>query len=324
MKKQPKADSHARVLLAPRRGTGKTALLAAILLLCALGSSAQELDSQVHIVPALRMQAKAAPPETQAGGQNANPQGVNAQGVNALDPDSQNLDAQNSDAQNQAQTPAPAAQSQIVIPPGTRVSLVLSQAVSLSHARPGDTINLQTSFPVAVENQMAIPPGTYVKGVIEKVTHKDKNRAVMAMRLRSADIVFGNGYTVTIPAPVNIDPVLAQFTVPDSPHGQPAPVLAGNGGVTPPVAMGATGTTTLPPLPPLPGSGVRTAIIATGIAGAAAIVVTSILLVRNHNGYDIRMEAGTPMEIILSAPLVLDTGRVAEAIHAYGVQAGER
>src|SRR5262249_15467951 len=145
------------------------------------------------------------------------------------------------------------------------------------------------------------------------------------MRLRSVDIIFANGYTVTVPAPVNIEPVLAQFQAPDSPNRQPGPVLASNGGVKPPIAMGAAQSPTLPPLPPLPDSGMKTAIIATGIAGAAAVVVTSVLLMRNHHGYgyDVRMEAGTPMEIILFAPLILDTSRVGEALQGSGARTGE-
>src|SRR5262249_28819454 len=150
-------------------------------------------------------------------------QNLNLQNVNLQDRSSQSLDPQSqSQAQNQSQTPAPAMDTHITIPPGTRISMVLSQAVSIEHARPGDIVNLQTTFPVVAENQMAIPPGTYVRAVIDKITRRDKSRAVMAMRLRAVDIIFANGYTVIISNPVNIDPVLARFTPPDSPHGQPA------------------------------------------------------------------------------------------------------
>ena len=288
-----------------RHVTGKVIFAGTMSLLFAQGSAAQELDSQVHIVPELRLQAQ----QVRAG---------EAQIVIQPNSNSQNADPQ-------TQTLGPAAKPPITIPPGTRVSMVLSQAISLGHARTGDIINLQTSFPVAADDQMAIPPGTYVRGVIDRVTHKDKNRAVMAMRLRFADIIFANGYTVTIPAPISIDPVLARFTAPDSPQGTPAPVLAGIGGVKAPVAMSATGYPDLPPLPPLHDSGIRTAMIVTGIATTAAIVTAGILMSRRH-GYsydsDIRMEAGTPMETILAAPLVLDASQVAEAIHDYGVQVG--
>src|SRR5262249_5027999 len=158
MNQQPKRVSRAKVPVAQNRGAATAAFLAAALL-CAVRARAQELDSQVHIVPALQVQAKAVAPEAQAGGGRSVLPSLTPQGINP-----QNPNPQTPDAQNQSQTTAPS--PQIVIPPGTRVSMVLSQAVSLNHARPGDIVNLQTSFPVAVDNQMAIPPGTYVKGVI--------------------------------------------------------------------------------------------------------------------------------------------------------------
>jgi len=286
-------------------------VMAAALLMCVTGSAAQEeLDSQVHIQPALREQAKATLPQTQ----NNDAQNLNLQNVNLQDSSAQNLDPQ-----NQSQTPA--VDTHITIPPGTRISMVLSQAISIKHARPGDIVNLQTSFPVVAENQMAIPPGTYVRAVIDKITRRDKSRAVMAMRLRAVDIIFANGYTVIISAPVSIDPVLARFTPADSPPGQPASVLAEIGGVSAPIAMTAATSPTLPPLPPLNDSGIKTTMIVTSIAATAAIVVTGVLMFRHHgyhDDYEARMEAGTPMEIILPAPLMLDTSLVAEAIHTYG------
>src|SRR5262249_10801488 len=108
-------------------------VVAAALLMCAAGSVAQEaLDSQVHIVPALREQAKATLPQAQTN----DAQNLNLQNVNLQDRSSQSLDPQSqSQAQNQSQTPAPAMDTHITIPPGTRISMVLSQAVSIEHAR---------------------------------------------------------------------------------------------------------------------------------------------------------------------------------------------
>ena len=85
---------------------------------------------------------------------------------------------------------------------------------------------------------------------------------------------------------------------PGSAGGQPVPAMAAVGSVAPPP---------LPPLPPLPSmNGVRNAMIALGVAAA---VGTTVLIVLAHNR-DPEIEVGTPLEIILPAPVYLDAGRV--------------
>jgi hypothetical protein len=310
--------------------TNKLALVTAALLLCALGSAAQELDSQVHIVPVVRVQAAEKPALPAAGTQDVNSQTPGTQNTDAprnksqdVNPhavDAQRVDSQTVSPQDQTQQPAPTAKPEILVPAGTTISLVLSQAISFKHVHPGDSVNFQTTFPVAADGQLAIPPGTYVRGIVEKITRRDKHRGVLAMRLRSAFIVFSNGYTVVVGGPVNAEPVLAQFKVTDPPNGTPAPVLAA-GGVSPPIVMNATDPT-LPPLPPFPDhSGIRTAFIVTAVVTTVAIVAGTIwLFSRDHE--ELLMAAGTPMEIILSGPVVLETSRVAEAVQIYGGQIG--
>ncbi len=64
--------------------------------------------------------------------------------------------------------------------------------------------------------------------------------------------------------------------------------------------------------------GVRYAMIGVGVAAA---VGTTVLIVLAHNR-DPEMEVGTPLEIILPAPVYLDATRIAAAIQQYDQQAG--
>jgi hypothetical protein len=60
---------------------------------------------------------------------------------------------------------APAASAkEIIVPTGTRVSLVLENAISTKTAKPGDPVYFQTIFPVLVGNWIVMPAGTYVSG----------------------------------------------------------------------------------------------------------------------------------------------------------------
>ena len=49
-----------------------------------------------------------------------------------------------------------------VIPSGTKVPLVLKQAISTKSAREGDPVYAETAFPFVVDNRILIPAGTYI------------------------------------------------------------------------------------------------------------------------------------------------------------------
>jgi hypothetical protein len=197
------------------------------------------------------------------------------------------------------------------LPAGTKLPLGLVRPLSVKSAKPGMSVYLQVTFPVSVGQQMLVPPGTYVQGVIEKIIRRDRSRATLEFTMRSASLIFSNGYTVTITGNVTVSPATADLiSPPASPvsTGEAVPVMAALGG--PPA---------LPPLPPLPqpGNGARDAIIGIGIAGAAAAVFGFIFAVHHS---DIEMETGTPMEIILAAPVSLDVNQAMSAVQQYDQQ----
>src|SRR5438094_8781342 len=57
----------------------------------------------------------------------------------------------------------PATSSKLIIPSGTKVPLVLKQALSTKNARDGDPVYAQTTFPVVMNDRIVIPAGTYVQ-----------------------------------------------------------------------------------------------------------------------------------------------------------------
>lgn len=155
---------------------------------------------------------------------------------------------------------------------------------------------------------MVIPPGAYLQGVVETIIKKDRRSLQFA--ISSANLIFFNGYTVPISGTVTVSTTTAAL-VPPQPGpagGQSVPAMAAVGSVTPPP---------LPPLPPLPSmNGLRNAMIGVTVAAA---VGTTVLIVLAHNR-DPEIEVGTPLEIILPAPVYLDAARVAAAIQQYDQQ----
>src|SRR5262249_32766276 len=124
---------------------------------------------------------------------------------------------------------AAASGAKITVPAGTRFSLAVAQAISSKHTKPGASINLQFVFPVVVGNRMVIPPGTYVQGIVDEITRKDRRYEVLAMKLRSANLISSTGYTVSIPESVDVPPTCGALALPDSPPTTRPPVMAAAG-----------------------------------------------------------------------------------------------
>jgi hypothetical protein len=209
-------------------------------------------------------------------------------------------------SQQQSGQGAQAANGAIMLPPGAKLPLGLLRPLKV---KAGRDVYLQITFPVTVGSEMLVPPGTYIQGVVEKVIKKDRRHSALEFSIYSANMIFLNGYTVPISGTVKVATIsaalqLQQQSQPGSGNGQPVPAMAAVGG--PPA---------LPPLPPLPdiGKGIRTAMIAVGVA--AAVGTTAAVLIAYNR--DPEVEVGTPLEIVLPAPLFLDAGRVAQAVQQY-------
>jgi len=95
-----------------------------------------------------------------------------------------------------------AASQTLTIPEGTKVVLGLTSPVWARSAQPGETVYTETTFPVAVNGAMAIPPGTYIKGTIDIFFRASLRSDHAEFRMSFAQIVFANGYTITLPAAV--------------------------------------------------------------------------------------------------------------------------
>ena len=63
-----------------------------------------------------------------------------------------------------ASAAAPSDPNATVIPAGTKLPLVLKQAISTKNAKEGDAVYAETSFPFVVNDRVLIPAGTYVQG----------------------------------------------------------------------------------------------------------------------------------------------------------------
>ncbi len=198
-----------------------------------------------------------------------------------------------------AQAPDPSAPATITVPAGTKLPLVLKNAVNTKHAQPGDNVYLQTNFPVTQDNRIVIAAGTYVQGVINRVQRPGRVKGRAEVLMHFTTMIFPNGYTVQLPGSLDKVPDAdaahtkdKEGTVQsDSGKGQDAATIASTAG---------TGTLI---------GGLSRGAKGAGIgAGIGAGVGTAIVMLTRGN--DVRLEPGTTVEMVLQRPLTLEEARL--------------
>src|SRR5258708_10538643 len=82
------------------------------------------------------------------------------------------------------------------VPSGTRLPLILHNAITTRNAKPGDPVYLETVFPIVIHNRILIPAGSYVQGEITEARRPGKVKGTGELRMRLNTMILPNGYTV--------------------------------------------------------------------------------------------------------------------------------
>src|SRR2546427_3637810 len=96
--------------------------------------------------------------------------------------------------------PQAGSNEKITVPAGTRVGVVLQNGISTRSAKPGDSVYLQTSFPVTQNNRVVIPVGSYLRGALLESKRPGRVKGRGEFRLRLDTLILPNGYTVDLRA----------------------------------------------------------------------------------------------------------------------------
>jgi len=201
-----------------------------------------------------------------------------------------------------APTPRPNPAGKVEVPTGTRLPLVLHNAISTRSTRPGDPAYFETLFPVILDGRVVIPAGSYVSGEVteSKRAGHVKGRAELMVKLNT--LILPNGYMVDLNAtPSNAGTGGGETTnsegkvIGDTNKGEKAATVAkttvyGAGiGTGIGAAAGHVGA----------GAGI-------GAAAGAAVGLTAVLLSR---GPDAEMPRGTTVDVTLNRPVFLDADK---------------
>jgi len=196
--------------------------------------------------------------------------------------------------------PAPrqAAYEKITIPSGTRLGVVLQNGISTRSAKPGDSVYLQTSFPITQNNRIVIPVGSYLRGELTESKRPGRVKGRGEFRMRLNTLIFPNGYTVDLKAAPRSADSGGKETM-DS-EGK----VNGPGGKGKDVGTVAATTVTGTGIGAIAG-GAKGAGIGAGIGGVAGLA--AVLLTR---GPEAELPRGSTLDIVLEREITLDGSQI--------------
>ena len=204
--------------------------------------------------------------------------------------------AKTSEATEPAEKSRPA---RIVLPAGTKLPLVLHNAITTRNAHPGDAIYLETLFPITRDNRIVIPAGSYVQGEILEAKRPGKVKGRGEVRIRLNTLILPNGYTVDF----NAVPTNAGTGGNETTEGEGKIKGDTDKGSDVGTVMKTTGA----------GAGIG-AIATRSAAGAgygagigAAVGLMAVLLSR---GPELELPRGTTLDVELDRPLYLDSSYI--------------
>lgn len=192
-----------------------------------------------------------------------------------------------------------AATGTYAVPSGTRLPLILHNAVTTRNAKPGDPVYFETLFPVVIDNHILIPAGSYVQGEIQESRRPGKVKGTGEIRLRLNSMILPNGYAVDFNAiPTNAGTGGDEATDKEGKiHGdtdkaddagtvlKTTGIGAGVGGLATQSAKG----------------------VGIGAGAGAAVGLAAVLLTR---GPELELPRGTTLDVILDRTVYLDASRV--------------
>jgi hypothetical protein len=207
-------------------------------------------------------------------------------------------------------SPAPSAQKKYTVPPGTKILLSMKSAVNTKTAKVGDGVYLESTFPVVCDGRVVIPSGVYVKGVLDHVVRPGRVKGKAEVSMHFTTIIFPNGTAIEVPGQINSLPGSTgqSVTGPEGTVQQSSSKGKDAANIAKATAAGAG-------LGGIGGIASNNPGAAVGY-GALGGAVAGVLYTLFTRGEDVSIPQGTPIEMVLRRPLVLEEQQVAVAAGA--------
>jgi len=200
-------------------------------------------------------------------------------------------------------------EASVTLPAGTRLVLILTHPVDSRTTHRGDEIYTEITAPVTLDNRVVMPAGAFVQGKVEKLT-RHGTRAEMVMR--SASIIFPDGYVTNIGGPMTIESEEGTAWINPGTSTKAGMVAAPLVGLGLGAAIGAAAHTTQ--TTNFAGTTMSTSTpkgiaIGSTVGLAVGSIVSLVLLARSHHFY---MATGSELDIVLPQAVTLAQEQRAE------------
>jgi hypothetical protein len=185
----------------------------------------------------------------------------------------------------------------IEVPSGTRLPLVLHNAISTRSAQVNDPVYLETLFPILVGERIVIPAGSYVSGTVKELK-RGKGHGQAEISIELDNLILPNGYQAqfnAVPTDAGTggkETVDREGTIKADPNksGDAKTVVEGTA-----VGAGVGGIVTRS---------------ATGAGVGAGLGAVAGLITAHLNRPDVELPRGTTLDVILDRPLYLLSAKI--------------
>jgi hypothetical protein len=201
------------------------------------------------------------------------------------------------------QPAAPQDPNALVIPAGTKIPLLLKQAISTKNAREGDAVYAETAFPFVMHDRIVIPPGTYIQGRIVHAEHAGRSKKRAEILIHFTTMIYPSGYTVMLPGSVENTPGADSSGVKDKEGTIQADKDTGKR--IEDAAKGAAVGGTVGGIGGAAAGGLNGARYG-GLAGLAGGVAWALL----KHGPDVKLDVGTSIEMEIQRNIPVDASRI--------------
>lgn len=180
------------------------------------------------------------------------------------------------------------------VPSGTRLPLILHNAISTRSAQPGDPVYLETLFPIVIDSRILIPAGSYVSGEVTEAKRPGRVHGRGEIKIKLDNLILPNGYQASF----NASPTDAGTGGNES-VGKEGTIKgdsnkAGDAGTVLETTAAGAG------LGGIVGQSARGAGIGAGAGAAAGLL--AVLLTR---GPEAELPRGTTLDVVTNRPLYL-------------------
>lgn len=200
---------------------------------------------------------------------------------------------------------ASAPANRLVIPSGTEVPVALKHAISTKSAREGDPVYAQTTFPIVLNQHILVPAGTYVQGRITRTQRAGRVKGRAEVLIHFTTLIYPSGYTVLLPGAVENVPGAEKTSIKDS-EGTIRQDRQTGEKIGKAAEQGAEGGMAGAVVGGLSSGSATGAGVGAGVGGLAGIAIAMLT-----RGADVRLEAGTTVQMVIQRDVPLDASRIA-------------